>query len=376
MSNEFDLDDLTSLLANEEEEQEEKPLKKKKQAKQKQKSSIGGILLKSVLPASVTLICGTVLGVMLGGSASSTSNQTQTSQTEKKDTIVSIVDTVNLQDAINTITASQNKSLLVQLNEVTGKYSTSDYKNDTPYAQALNKVNAEVLDNLMQAVLNDNPNKTDQEREQAIKQFFEIPNVSDANRSKTDDAQTLEAKLSDEGKAVLSNLRNFVKGPSVSRLYQSETAKAGSVSTSMLNFSTSGAVYYQVIVPVATSKDNMVRQAMYIVKIKDGKVYAMSFAGTLTNNPDIASYYDALRGEIRALDEAEEKAKTSNDGNALGREKLTSDLPANEQSNPAKDEHVDNGAKENSSSSSSLSSSSNNTKSESSSSATNSSQSN
>lgn len=311
MEKEYDLDDLI------EENQVKVETKKKKKKKQNKWVAFG---LKSVLPATVTLICGVVLGSM----ASAPSE-------DKDKQITAILSSGTLQESVNSVVEAQNRALMDQLAELTGKNTGSDYGQNTQYGGALAKTNADLLEPFFAALLADNPNRTDKEREEALKQYFNI-----SVQTTSQDSETQEASLDDTSKQVLSNLRAFVAGPSLSKLYQTETAKAGNVSSSMMNFSTNGAVFYQVMIPVATAKDNMVRQAMYVVKVVNSKIVSASFIGTITNNSNILAYYESLLGQVAnaTINSETENYNRVNDGSA------TDPLPQNNETSPSPDENV------------------------------------
>lgn len=266
-------------LLNEADDDKKKKKERRSEAKkEKSKGKVGKILLASVLPASVTLIGGLVLGMMLGS----------TSTTPQVKPIEAISNKVSLEDRVSNIKDSQMSALNAQIANLLK--NTTDVDNKAAVVNGLiNQAIKENLNNLMGAVLADNPNKSDNERIANIKQYFEIQENT---------ASDLKQKVDDQTKQVTDNMNNFVASNSLAKQLGTSTAKAGNVFASVLAVDRDLSTIYQVIVPTVAN-DNTVYETLYIVRLNSGnKVTAMSYIGYV-NGDEGTGYYDSFEELIK-----------------------------------------------------------------------------
>lgn len=272
-----DDDDLLNEADDDKKKKKEKRTEAKKE-KEKSKGKVGKILLASVLPASVTLIGGLVLGMMMGS----------TSTTPQVKPIEAISNKVSLEDRVSNIKDSQMSALNAQIANLLK--NTTDVDNKAAVVNGLiNQAIKENLNNLMGAVLADNPNKSDAERVANIKQYFEIQENT---------ASDLKQKVDDQTKQVTDNMNNFVASNSLAKQLGTSTAKAGNVFASVLAVDRDLSTIYQVIVPTVAN-DNTVYETLYIVRLNSGnKVTAMSYIGYV-NGDEGTGYYDSFEELIK-----------------------------------------------------------------------------
>lgn len=267
-------------LLNSEDDAKQKKAKRAEAKKEKEKSKgkVGKILLASVLPASVTLIGGLVLGLMMGN----------TSTTPQVKPIEAISNKVSLEDRVSNIKDSQMSALNAQIANLLK--NTTDVDNKAAVVNGLiNQAIKDNLNNLMGAVLADNPNKSDAERVANIKQYFEIQENT---------ASDLKQKVDDQTKQVTDNMNNFVASNSLAKQLGTSTAKAGNVFASVLAVDRDLSTIYQVIVPTVAN-DNTVYETLYIVRLNSGnKVTAMSYIGYV-NGDEGTGYYDSFEELIK-----------------------------------------------------------------------------
>lgn len=268
-------------LLNEADDDKKKKKEKRTEAKkekEKSKGKVGKILLASVLPASVTLIGGLVLGMMMGS----------TSTTPQVKPIEAISNKVSLEDRVSNIKDSQMSALNAQIANLLK--NTTDVDNKAAVVNGLiNQAIKDNLNNLMGAVLADNPNKSDNERIANIKQYFEIQENT---------ASDLKQKVDDQTKQVTDNMNNFVASNSLAKQLGTSTAKAGNVFASVLAVDRDLSTIYQVIVPTVAN-DNTVYETLYIVRLNSGnKVTAMSYIGYV-NGDEGTGYYDSFEELIK-----------------------------------------------------------------------------
>ena len=168
--------------------------------------------------------------------------------------------------------------------------NTTDVDNKAAVVNGLiNQAIKENLNNLMGAVLADNPNKSDNERIANIKQYFEIQENT---------ASDLKQKVDDQTKQVTDNMNNFVASNSLAKQLGTSTAKAGNVFASVLAVDRDLSTIYQVIVPTVAN-DNTVYETLYIVRLNSGnKVTAMSYIGYV-NGDEGTGYYDSFEELIK-----------------------------------------------------------------------------
>jgi len=272
-----DDDDLLNEADDDKKKKKEKRTEAKKE-KEKSKGKVGKILLASVLPASVTLIGGLVLGMMMGS----------TSTTPQVKPIEAISNKVSLEDRVSNIKDSQMSALNAQIANLLK--NTTDVDNKAAVVNGLiNQAIKDNLNNLMGAVLADNPNKSDNERIANIKQYFEIQENT---------ASDLKQKVDDQTKQVTDNMNNFVASNSLAKQLGTSTAKAGNVFASVLAVDRDLSTIYQVIVPTVAN-DNTVYETLYIVRLNSGnKVTAMSYIGYV-NGDEGTGYYDSFEELIK-----------------------------------------------------------------------------
>lgn len=272
-----DDDDLLNEADDDKKKKKEKRTEAKKE-KEKSKGKVGKILLASVLPASVTLIGGLVLGMMMGS----------TSTTPQVKPIEAISNKVSLEDRVSNIKDSQMSALNAQIANLLK--NTTDVDNKAAVVNGLiNQAIKDNLNNLMGAVLADNPNKSDNERIANIKQYFEI---------QENNASDLKQKVDDQTKQVTDNMNNFVASNSLAKQLGTSTAKAGNVFASVLAVDRDLSTIYQVIVPTVAN-DNTVYETLYIVRLNSGnKVTAMSYIGYV-NGDEGTGYYDSFEELIK-----------------------------------------------------------------------------
>lgn len=272
-----DDDDLLNEADDDKKKKKEKRTEAKKE-KEKSKGKVGKILLASVLPASVTLISGLVLGMMMGS----------TSTTPQVKPIEAISNKVSLEDRVSNIKDSQMSALNAQIANLLK--NTTDVDNKAAVVNGLiNQAIKDNLNNLMGAVLADNPNKSDNERIANIKQYFEIQENT---------ASDLKQKVDDQTKQVTDNMNNFVASNSLAKQLGTSTAKAGNVFASVLAVDRDLSTIYQVIVPTVAN-DNTVYETLYIVRLNSGnKVTAMSYIGYV-NGDEGTGYYDSFEELIK-----------------------------------------------------------------------------
>lgn len=272
-----DDDDLLNEADDDKKKKKEKRTEAKKE-KEKSKGKVGKILLASVLPASVTLIGGLVLGLMMGS----------TSTTPQVKPIEAISNKVSLEDRVSNIKDSQMSALNAQIANLLK--NTTDVDNKAAVVNGLiNQAIKDNLNNLMGAVLADNPNKSDNERIANIKQYFEIQENT---------ASDLKQKVDDQTKQVTDNMNNFVASNSLAKQLGTSTAKAGNVFASVLAVDRDLSTIYQVIVPTVAN-DNTVYETLYIVRLNSGnKVTAMSYIGYV-NGDEGTGYYDSFEELIK-----------------------------------------------------------------------------
>lgn len=267
-------------LLNSEDDKKQKKAKRAeaKKDKEKNKGKVGKILLTSVLPASVTLIGGLVLGLMMGN----------TSTAPQVKPIEAISNKVSLEDRVSNIKDSQMSALNAQIANLLK--NTTDVDNKAAVVNGLiNQAIKDNLNNLMGAVLADNPNKSDAERVANIKQYFEIQENT---------ASDLKQKVDDQTKQVTDNMNNFVASNSLAKQLSTSTAKAGNVFASVLAVDRDLSTIYQVIVPTVAN-DNTVYETLYIVRLNSGnKVTAMSYIGYV-NGDEGTGYYDSFEELIK-----------------------------------------------------------------------------
>ena len=271
-------DDDDLLSSDDDKKQKKEKRVKAKQEKEKSKGKIGKILLTSVLPASVTLIGGLVFGMAMGG----TSTAPQVKQ------IDAISNKVPLEDRVSDIKDSQMSALNAQIANLLK--DTTDVDNKAAVINGLiNQSIKDNLNNLMGAVLADNPNKSDAERVANIKQYFEIQENT---------ASDSKQKVDDQTKQVTDNMNNFVASNSLAKQLSTPTAKAGNVFASVLAVDRDLSTIYQVIVPTVAN-DNTVYETLYIVRLDSGnKVTAMSYIGYV-NGDEGTGYYDSFEELIK-----------------------------------------------------------------------------
>lgn len=272
-----DDDDLLNEADDDKKKKKEKRTEAKKE-KEKSKGKVGKILLASVLPASVTLIGGLALGMMMGS----------TSTTPQVKPIEAISNKVSLEDRVSNIKDSQMSALNAQIANLLK--NTTDVDNKAAVVNGLiNQAIKDNLNNLMGAVLADNPNKSDNERIANIKQYFEIQENT---------ASDLKQKVDDQTKQVTDNMNNFVASNSLAKQLGTPTAKAGNVFASVLAVDRDLSTIYQVIVPTVAN-DNTVYETLYIVRLNSGnKVTAMSYIGYV-NGDEGTGYYDSFEELIK-----------------------------------------------------------------------------
>lgn len=265
-----DLDDLLyEETAKKSKEKKQKSLKDKKK-----KSGIGKILLKSVLPVTLTLVIGFVGGIML--------SNTPVHTTVKS--IDAISNKVSLEDRVSNIKDAQISALNAQIANLLKDKTDIDNK-PVLVNGLINQSIKDNLNNLMNAVLTDNYNKSDAERVANIKQFFAI---NDANGSNLDDFS----------KQVTNNMNNFVASNSLAKQLKTTTAKAGNVFASILAVDKDLSTMYQVIVPTVT-EDGKAYQTLYVVKVNTAsKVTAISYVGYL-NGDEGTGYFKSFEELIK-----------------------------------------------------------------------------
>lgn len=273
----FDGEDLLSAEDTDKKNKKDKR-EKAKRAKEKNKGKIGKILLATVLPTSAALVGGLILGVMLGGSSSA----------PQAKPIEAISNKVSLEDRVSDIKDSQMSALNAQIANLLK--NTTDVDNKAAVVNGLiNQSIKDSLNNLMGAVLADNPNKSDAERVANIKQYFEIQENT---------ANDLKQKMDEQSQQVTNNMNNFVKSNSLAKQLGTSTAKAGNVFASVLAVDRDLSTIYQVIVPTMAN-DNTVYETLYVVRLDSGnKVTAMSYIGYV-NGDEGTGYYNSFEELIK-----------------------------------------------------------------------------
>lgn len=276
-NNSFDEDDILKAEDTDKKNKKEKREQAKK-TKEKNKGKIGKILLATVLPTGVALIGGLILGVMMGGSSSA----------PQAKPIEAISNKVSLEDRVSNIKDSQMSALNAQIANLLK--NTTDVDNKAAVVNGLiNQSIKDNLNNLMGAVLADNPNKSDAERVANIKQYFEIQEST---------ANDLKQKMDDQSQQVTNNMNNFVKSNSLAKQLGTATAKAGNVFASVLAVDRDLSTIYQVIVPTMAN-DNTVYETLYVVRLDSGnKVTAMSYIGYV-NGDEGTGYYNSFEELIK-----------------------------------------------------------------------------
>lgn len=273
----FEEEDILNAEDTDKKDKKEKRTQVKK-AKEKKKGKIGKILLATVLPTSVALIGGLILGVMMGGSSSA----------PQAKPIEAISNKVSLEDRVSDIKDSQMSALNAQIANLLK--NTTDVDNKAAVVNGL--INQSIKDNLnglMGAVLADNPNKSDAERVANIKQYFEIQENT---------ANDLKQKMDEQSQQVTDNMNNFVKSNSLAKQLGTATAKAGNVFASALAVDRDLSTIYQVIVPTMAN-DNTVYETLYVVRLDSGnKVTAMSYIGYV-NGDEGTGYYNSFEELIK-----------------------------------------------------------------------------
>ena len=283
-----DLDD----LLQEDTVKKQKNKKEKPQKAKKKKGGIGKVLLKTVLPATLTLIGGFVGGIMLG-------NAPVQSTTKSID---AISNKVSLEDRVSNIKDAQMGALNAQIANLLK--DKTDIDNKAVLVNGLiNQAVKDNLNNLMNAVLTDNYNKSEAERVANIKDYFDI-NYSNGS------------KLDEYSQQIENNMNNFVASNSLAKQLKTTTAKAGNVFASILAVDKDLSTIYQVIVPTVTD-DNKVYQTLYVVKVNaTNKVTAISYVGYLDGDEGTGyfeSFEELIKNKVKNAED--EHGSTSPDKN-------------------------------------------------------------
>lgn len=284
-----DLDDL--LNEDSSKKQKEKKQKAKKE-KKKKKGGIGSVLLKTVLPATLTLIGGFVGGIMLG-------NAPVQSTTKSID---AISNKVALEDRVSNIKDAQMSALNAQIGDLLKE--KTDIDNKAVLVNGLiNQAIKDNLNNFFGAVLTDNYQKSEAERVANIKQYFDI---NENNGS----------KLDEYSQQIQNNMNNFVASNSLAKQLKTTTAKAGNVFASILAVDKDLSTIYQVIVPTVT-EDNTVYQTLYIVRVNTtNKITAVSYVGYVDGDEG-TGYFESFKEliENKVKNAEDEHGSTSPDKN-------------------------------------------------------------
>lgn len=285
-------EDLDDLLNEEPSKKQKSEKQQAKKEKKKKKGSIGKVLLKTVLPATLTLIGGFVGGIMLG-------NAPVQSTTKSID---AISNKVSLEDRVSNIKDAQMSALNAQISDLLKE--KTDIDNKAVLVNGLiNQAVKDNLNNFFGAVLTDNYQKSEAERVANIKQYFDI---NENNGS----------KLDEYSQQIQNNMNNFVASNSLAKQLKTTTAKAGNVFASILAVDKDLSTIYQVIVPTVT-EDNTVYQTLYIVRVNTtNKITAVSYVGYVDGDEG-TGYFDSFKEliENKVKNAEDEHGSTSPDKN-------------------------------------------------------------
>lgn len=284
-----DLDDL--LNEDSSKKQKEKKQQAKKE-KKKKKGGIGSVLLKTVLPATLTLIGGFVGGIILG-------NAPVQSTTKSID---AISNKVSLEDRVSNIKDAQMSALNAQIGDLLKE--KTDIDNKAVLVNGLiNQAVKDNLNNFFGAVLTDNYQKSEAERVANIKQYFDI---NENNGS----------KLDEYSQQIQNNMNNFVASNSLAKQLKTTTAKAGNVFASILAVDKDLSTIYQVVVPTVT-EDNTVYQTLYVVRVNTtNKITVVSYVGYVDGDEG-TGYFESFKEliENKVKNAEDEHGSTSPDKN-------------------------------------------------------------
>lgn len=278
------IDDLLTVDNNNNNKKQKNKGKKPKNNKPKEKSSgykFKYFVLGTFLPVLVIGIAAFLGGILISDTPATSGSINQNSQV-----IDSISKGVSIVDRVSDVKDSQLLALNSKISNILNE------NNSTLANDQLKIINGQIssattgsIDSLMTDALNDNTNKTREERIVALKKHFDIPED--------------ESTMSDINKQILENLNTFVDGDSLSNQLKLETAKAGIPFVSILAFLSDSSIIYQVTVPTVTS-DSKIYNTLYIVRLSStNKVMAMSYEGYLSGvEGDGLNYFNSLNGII------------------------------------------------------------------------------
>lgn len=303
--------DFDDLIDDEDEEMddveeassEDDPFDDAPKKKVKKESNTKGLLLKSVLPATITLIVGAGVGLVLGASMGGSSDTTA----KKQDvSVAAISGKTSLSNRLQSLSTSQIRAKDQQIADLTenGKVSSGTDDLVVGVNNILATASTTTIEKLMKAVLDEKPGEEETARINRLKSFFAV-------------SQT-EATEDDNVDQIQVNLENFVKNGSLSKSLDIQTAKAGNSFVSLVSYDKRQNATYQVITPVVTD-DNLLLNVIYTVKLDpSNKVIAISYNGYVGGNFDPKGYFESLgsvlKGEINIEDGTNETDLPQNTG--------------------------------------------------------------
>lgn len=226
--------------------------------------------------------CSLVLGAMIFGGRGG-GNSTPNKSVDN--TIFSVVDLPTQISHLQNSELAVFKQQLANLQSPVAKPDTTD-----SIGKFLASVNdSSSLDSFFTTYLALDPKSSIDSQFKAISAFL-------SDGAQADDS---EKSQTSSGYMVQQNIYSFLGSNSWQKSTDSQTALAGSISTSLLNGSLDDARVYQCIVP-ATNQKRQFALLNYIVKTDSkGKIISVSYTGNITGYSDIKAYYDKLQQVLK-----------------------------------------------------------------------------
>lgn len=242
----------------------------------KESRSITKILVKNVLPAIVSGSVCFILGIMSSGGSS---NEITTIKQIKSET--------SLSSRVNSIKDSELQALQSQLKSMTESYQRNSLSEQTLSINELIDSDRDLIEKFMTEALNDDGSSDRTNMKTRVSQFFLIDEIK----------QEGVQQLSEETQKINDNLNLFLNSKSLANQLNLQTSKVGISTISILFGNDMSHRMYQVIVPVATS-NNEIHNVVYFVKVNNSKIVSASYAGQFNGLADSSHYFDALNQSI------------------------------------------------------------------------------
>lgn len=236
---------------------------------------------RTLIPSACSLVLGSMIFGGRGG-GNSTPNKSV------DNTIYSVVDLPTQISHLQNSELAVFKQQLANLQAPVAKPDTTD-TTDSIGKLLANVNDSSSLDSFFTTYLALDPKSSIDSQFKAISAFLsDGAQAGDSDKSQTS-----------SGYMVQQNIYSFLGSNSWQKSTGSQTALAGSVSTSLLTGSLDDARVYQCIVP-ATNQKRQFALLNYIVKTDSkGKIISVSYTGNITGYSNINAYYDKLQQVLK-----------------------------------------------------------------------------